>query len=59
MPRVDCESRRECAAIPPIPPLWGMDAWATDVLGILECEYTIRAAEHQCLAKLRREGVIR
>lgn len=56
-PLVACEAG-PAETIPPIPDLWGMDAWAAEVLGIIEREYIKRGAEHACLANLRTQGVI-
>jgi hypothetical protein len=36
-----------------------MDDWAVQVLGILEVDGSAHAAHEACMAKLRREGVIR
>jgi hypothetical protein len=57
-PRVDCESGPVGEQIPPIPPLWGMDEWAAQVLGIVERSFTRWAAERACTAQLRAKGVI-
>lgn len=57
-PRVDCEAGPS-QPLPPVPPLWWMDTWAIEVMGIVEAEYSKRAQEHACIARLKKDGVIR
>lgn len=45
--------------LPPIPELVGMDKWAIEVMGIYEDIGTAASASAACLAKLRKDGVIR
>ena len=56
---IDCEQRLT-AEVPPIPDPWFLlgPEWANEVLGILRDERNLRASEHECLAKLRKSGVI-
>ena len=57
-PRVDCQ-RTPPAQVPPIPPLSQMDEWALSVMAIVEAERTKWQAEQDCMARLRKDGVIR
>ena len=63
-PIVACEQgATEPVADPPIDTTtsWLQDgpAWAAGVLGLLRQERSLRAIEHDCLDRLRAEGVIR
>ena len=63
-PIVACEQpATEPVADPPIDTTtsWLQDgpAWAAGVLGLLREERSLRAIEHDCLDRLRSDGVIR
>lgn len=51
----------QTAPVAPPPADWWADgpAWAAGVLGLLREERTLRAAEHDCLDRLRDAKVIR
>lgn len=46
-------------AIPAIPDLSGMDAWAIEVMGLIEGEAIKIKANNACMQSLRTRGVIR
>jgi len=63
-PIVQCEQGKTGPV--PAPPIatrsqWLQDgpAWAAGVLGLLREERALRAAEHDCLSRLRSQSVIR
>jgi uncharacterized protein YceK len=59
-PRVDCQQGRT-QDVPAWPVMWWQDgpAWAIQVLGIVEQERKLRAAEHDCIKRLKAQGAIR
>ena len=58
--RVDCRLP-DTAPVPAWPVMWWLDgpAYAIELLGVIEQERALRAAEHGCNESLRQEGLIR
>lgn len=59
-PRVDCRERAG-QPVPPWPVLGFLmsPVYAIELLGLIEQDRTLRHLEHQCIDRLKAEGVIR